>query len=268
MVSGKQKGKDKSMIEIKNLTKIYKLGKKKMAELKTTDSKKIAVKNLSLVANAGEIYGLLGTNGAGKTTTLRCAATLLTPTEGQISVCGYDTIKEATKVRDNICLLTNEIKLDPQFSSKYMFEFFGHLHGLSDDVIEARRKELFGIFGIEEFQDKKIEDLSTGMKQKAAIAVSLVHDPQVVIFDEPTNGLDIVTARAVTDYLRVLADKGKTVIISTHILSDAEKLCDKIGIIIDGEKVIEGTLEELLAQADAKDLEDVFFKLYKERAND
>lgn len=252
------------MIEINNLTKIYKLSKKQMQEQKTKKNMKKAADAISLTAKPGQIYGLLGPNGAGKTTTLRCVATLLRPTEGDIKVCGFDTVKEGEKVRDNIAFLTNEIKLDPHFSPKYMFQFFGHLHGMNDEEINERRENLFKYFGITEFQDKKIEELSTGMKQKAAIAVSLVHDPKVVIFDEPTNGLDIVTARSVTDYLRVLRDEGKLVIISTHILSDAEKLCDNIGIIIKGKKVIEGTLQDILTKTNTKDLEDAFFELYKE----
>lgn len=252
------------MIEINNLTKIYKLSKKQMQEQKTKKNMKKAADHISLTAKPGQIYGLLGPNGAGKTTTLRCVATLLKPTEGDVKVCGFDTVKEGEKVRDNIAFLTNEIKLDPHFSPKYMFQFFGHLHGMSDADINERREKLFKYFGITEFQDKKIEELSTGMKQKAAIAVSLVHDPKVVIFDEPTNGLDIVTARSVTDYLKVLRDEGKLVIISTHILSDAEKLCDNIGIIIKGKKVIEGTLQEILTKTNSKDLEDAFFELYKE----
>lgn len=252
------------MIEINNLTKIYKLSKKQMQEQKTKKNMKKAADHISLTAKPGQIYGLLGPNGAGKTTTLRCVATLLKPTEGDIKVCGFDTVKEGEKVRDNIAFLTNEIKLDPHFSPKYMFQFFGHLHGMSDAEINERREQLFKYFGITEFQDKKIEELSTGMKQKAAIAVSLVHDPKVVIFDEPTNGLDIITARSVTDYLKVLRDEGKLVIISTHILSDAEKLCDNIGIIIKGKKVIEGTLQEILTKTKANDLEDAFFELYKE----
>ena len=252
------------MIEINNLTKIYKLSKKQMQEQKTKKNMKKAADNISLTAKPGQIYGLLGPNGAGKTTTLRCVATLLKPTDGSIKVCGYDTVKEGEKVRDNIAFLTNEIKLDPHFSPKYMFQFFGHLHGMSDVEINERREKLFKYFGITDFQDKKIEELSTGMKQKAAIAVSLVHDPKVVIFDEPTNGLDIVTARSVTDYLRVLRDEGKLVIISTHILSDAEKLCDNIGIIIKGKKVNEGTLQDILTETNTKDLEDAFFELYKE----
>lgn len=252
------------MIEITNLTKVYKLSKKQMKEMKTKKNMKKAVDQVSITAKPGEIYGLLGPNGAGKTTTLRMVATLLKPTEGEISVCGYDTIKNPEDVRKSIGFLTNEIKLDPQFSPEYMFHFFGRLHGLDEKNIAKRQEELFTYFGINDFKDKKIDELSTGMKQKAAIAVSLVHDPQVIIFDEPTNGLDIVTARSVTDYLRQLKEEGKLVIISTHIMSEAEKLCDRIGIIINGRKIMDGTLEEILDQTQTTDLEDAFFELYKE----
>lgn len=250
------------MVEIQNLTKIYKLTKKQMAEQKTKKNMKKAVEQVSLKAKPGEIYALLGPNGAGKTTTLRCIATLLKPTDGFVKVCGYDTVKDSGAVREKIAFLTNEIKLDPQFSAKYMFSFFGRLHGMSEAKIEERRELLFNQFGIMDFENKKIEELSTGMKQKAAIAVSLVHDPEVVIFDEPTNGLDIVTARTVTDYLRQLKEQGKTVLISTHIMTEAEKLCDRIGIIINGQKVKEGTLESILLETGSSDLEDAFFELY------
>ena len=262
-VKGQLQRGGKKVIEIRDLTKIYKLSNKKKAELKTKDSEKVAVSGVSLEAHPGEIYGLLGPNGAGKTTTLRCVATLLKPTKGEISVCGFDTVKEGKQVRDKICFLTNEIKLDPHFSASYMFDFFGGLHGIDAETLSKRKEFFFERFGITDFKDKKIEDLSTGMKQKAAIAVSLVHDPEVIIFDEPTNGLDIITARVVTDFLRELRDKGKTIIVSTHIMSEAQKLCDRIGMIIDGKMVAEGTLSSLLAQENAEDLEDAFFKVYK-----
>ncbi|NLJ96277.1 MAG: ATP-binding cassette domain-containing protein [Clostridiales bacterium] len=251
------------MIQINKLTKIYKLTKKQMLEQKTKKDIKRAVDNLSLVARPGEIYGLLGPNGAGKTTALRCIATLLKPTEGSISVNGYDTIRDSDDVRREIGFLTNEIKLDPQFSPKYMFNFFGKLHKVDEETIEERREKLFSYFEIKDFEDKKIDELSTGMKQKASLAVSLVHDPKVIIFDEPTTGLDIVTARSVTDYLRLLKEDGKTVLISTHIMTEAEKLCDKIGIIINGSMVSEGSLGEILRKTNTKDLEDAFFELYK-----
>lgn len=172
-------------------------------------------------------------------------------------------MKEGEEVRKRIGFLTNEMKLDPQFRLRYLVRFFGMLHGMEDAEIEERKNELFQRFGIMDFQDKLIEELSTGMKQKAAIAVSLIHDPEVIIFDEPTSGLDIITARAVTDYLLELKEKGKTIVISTHIMSEAEKLCDRIAVIMDGKKVIEGTLDEILQQTEQKDLEDAFFSLYQ-----
>lgn len=236
-----------------------------MKESKTTDPKKTAVKDLSLTAEKGEIYGLLGPNGAGKTTTLRCIATIIKPTEGEIFVNGSEVQKSPEEVRKSIGFLTSDIKLDPQFTTDYMFDFFGRLHNVPDETLKKRKKELFDYFGIGDFAFKQIKELSTGMKQKAAIAVSLVHNPDIVIFDEPTNGLDIVTARGVTDYLKKLREEGKLVIVSTHIMSEAEKLCDRIGIIIEGEKVAEGTLTELLMETGARDLEDAFFTYYEGR---
>lgn len=251
------------MIEIENLTKIYKLNKKQQKELKVKETQKIAVSDLSITAREGEIFGLLGTNGAGKTTTLRCLATLLRPTSGRILVNGCDTVKDGEKVRGQIGFLTNEMKLDPQFSPDYLVEFFGRLHGMEENLIKKRKRELFEYFGIDAFAEKRVEELSTGMKQKASIAVSLIHDPKVIIFDEPTTGLDIITARAVTDYLKELRKQGKLIIMSTHIMSEAEKLCDRIATIVDGKKVEEGTIPEVLARAGTDDLEEAFFKLYQ-----
>lgn len=253
------------MIEIKDLTKIYKLNKKQMKESKTTNSVKTAVDNLSLTAKPGEIYGLLGPNGAGKTTTLRCISTIIKPTKGEIFVSGHEVRKEPEKVREKIGFLTGDIKLDPQFSADYMFDFFGRLHNVPEDKMKQRKEELFTYFGMKDFSHKKIKELSTGMAQKAAIAVCLVHNPDIVIFDEPTNGLDVVTARGVTDYLKKLRDEGKLVIISTHVMSEAEKICDRIGVIIDGKKVAEGSLQEILHDTDSGDLEDAFFELYRAR---
>lgn len=250
-------------IDIRGLSKVYKLNKKQMQESHTKNPKKTAVDSLSLTARAGEIYGLLGPNGAGKTTTLRCIATIIRPTAGEIYVNGHEVQKEPEEVRKSIGFLTSDIKLDPQFSTDYMFDFFGELRGLDRAKVQKRKEELFAYFGIGDFAHKRIKELSTGMKQKAAIAVSLVHDPDIVIFDEPTNGLDIITARSVTDYLKKLKEEGKLVIISTHIMSEAQKLCDRIGIIIDGKKTAEGTLADLLSETGAKDLEDAFFEYYK-----
>lgn len=253
------------MIEIRDLTKIYKLNKKQMKESRTTNPKKTAVDCLSLTARPGEIYGLLGPNGAGKTTTLRCISTIIRPTQGEIYVAGHEVQKEPEKVREKIGFLTGDIKLDPQFSVDYMFEFFGRLHRVPEEKLRARKEELFTYFEIKDFAHKKVKELSTGMGQKAAIAVCLAHDPDIVIFDEPTNGLDVVTARSVTDYLKKLRSEGKLVIISTHIMSEAEKICDRIGVMIGGRKVMEGRLEEILQETGCQDLEDAFFELYQQR---
>ena len=251
------------MIRIENLTKVYKLSKRQMQKQKTKLSTKIAVNDVSLTANAGEIFGLLGPNGAGKTTTLRCLATLLKPTDGRITIDDIDVVEQPDKIREKLGFLTGEIKLDDQFSVNYLVEFFGRLHGIPEDILKERKKKLFDYFGLNGFMDKKIEELSTGMKQKAAIAVCLIHDPEIVIFDEPTSGLDIVTARLVLDYLKVLRDEGKLVIISTHIMSEAERLCDRVAIIIDGKKVCDATLPEIYSRYNVNNLEDAFFEMYK-----
>jgi len=250
------------MIEVSNFTKVYDLSRKQMNELKTRSKKKIAVDRVSLVANDGEIFGLLGPNGAGKTTTLRTIATLLKPTEGKITVNGFDVVADAAKVRGTIGFLTNDLKLEKHFTPTYTMGFFGRLHGMTPEAIEGRMSYLFTYFGITPFKDQKISELSTGMTQKLSIAVSLIHDPQVVIFDEPTNGLDIITAKAVTEYLKQLKDQGKLVVVSTHIMEVAERLCDRIAIIINGQKVAFGTIEDILSQEGEANLEDAFFSLY------
>ncbi|MBS4538696.1 ABC transporter ATP-binding protein [Clostridium sp. D2Q-11] len=250
------------MIEVKSLRKVYKLSKKQMLKNNTVERKKVAVDNISFVTNKGEIFGLLGPNGAGKTTTLRCISTLIKPTQGEILVDGLNINKQAEEVRKKISFLTNELKLDTHFTPKYTMEYFGSFYGLSKREIEERTEYLFQEFGIDNFAYTKIEELSTGMKQKLSIAVSLIHDPELVIFDEPTNGLDIITARAVMNYLQKLREQGKSVIISTHIMSVASKLCDRIAILIDGKIRANGTVQEILYKTGADDLEDAFFKLY------
>ncbi|PKM52591.1 MAG: ABC transporter ATP-binding protein [Firmicutes bacterium HGW-Firmicutes-7] len=256
------------MIEVKNFTKIYHLSKKQMKEQKLKASQKVAVDHINFIAKEGQIFGLLGPNGAGKTTTLRSIATLLNPTKGEIIVQGFDVTKNPTEVRRRIGFLTNELKLDTHFTPAYTMSFFGKLHSMSAKDIDSRTEELFEYFGIKDFANKKISDLSTGMMQKLSIAVSLIHDPEVVIFDEPTNGLDIITARAVTDYLQKLKERGKLIIVSTHIMTVAEKLCDKVAIIIGGKKVADGTILEVLNQTNATNLEDAFFELYKENVGE
>lgn len=251
----------KSSIKVEHLRKTFKLSKKQMKIDHAKDNVKIAVDDVSFEAYPGEIFGLLGPNGAGKTTTLRCISTLIKPDQGNIKLAGYD-IKEDIEVKRRIGFLTNELKLEEQMTPNYAFTYFGKFYDLSNEEIETRKKELFTEFGVDKFAEVKIGDLSTGMKQKVSIVVSLVHDPEIIIFDEPTNGLDVLTARAITDYLQNLAKKGKTVIISTHIMSLAQKLCNRIGIIINGKMIVCDELVKVLEQYHSNDLEDVFFELY------
>ena len=228
---------------------------------KTTSNLKVAVDNVSFDAYPGEIFGLLGPNGAGKTTTLRTISTLIVADSGEINILGFD-ISNDIEVKKRIGFLTNELKLEDQMTPNYAFEYFGKFYDMSKEDIEKRKEVLFKEFGVDKFAEVKIGDLSTGMKQKTSIVVSLVHDPEVIIFDEPTNGLDVLTAKAVTDYLQELAKKGKTVIISTHIMSLAQKLCNRIGIIINGKMIVCDKLEKVLEEYNSNDLEDVFFEMY------
>ena len=250
------------MLEIKNLTKVYISSSKNKKKGET--GRKVAVNNLSLTVKKGEIFGLLGPNGAGKTTTLRCIATLIEPTEGDVLVDGLSVSSDGSKVREKIGFLTNEIKLDDHFTAIWTMRFFGRMRGMAPEKIESRIDDLFSEFAMNDFRDKKVGELSTGMKQKLSVAVSLLHDPEVVIFDEPTNGLDIITAKAVTDYLLKLKDDGKTIIISTHIMDVARKLTDRMAIILEGELRVLGTLEEILERTGKDDLESAFFALHGE----
>jgi sodium transport system ATP-binding protein len=234
---------------------------------KTTNNLKVAVNDISFYTNKGEIFGLLGPNGAGKTTTLRCVATLIKPDKGSITVKGID-VKEEVSIKKKIAFLTNELKLDEQFTPNYLFNYFSYFHNIDSDTVEKRKKELFEKFGIHQFAEVKIGELSTGMKQKVSIVMSLVHDPEIIIFDEPTNGLDVIVARTVTDYLKELRDKGKTVIISTHIMGLVQKICDRVGIIIEGRLVLCDTVENVCNMSPNKDIEDVFFDIYSQEAGE
>ena len=255
----------KELIVIENLFKRFKLSKKQMKLSHTDNPDKIAVNDISFKVYEGEIYGLLGPNGAGKTTTLRMLATLIKPNSGNAYINGYSIISEPNKVRDELCFLTSELKLEDFFTPNYLFDFFGELHNIVSNKLALRKRILFDRFGINEFAEVRIGDLSTGMKQKVSIAISLAHDPNVIIFDEPTNGLDVLTAKVVTDYLLELKNEGKTIIISTHIFSLVEKLCDRVGIIINGKLVKEDRVSNLTLE---KPLEDVFFDIYKEEVGE
>ncbi|MGD9886514.1 MAG: ABC transporter ATP-binding protein [Bacilli bacterium] len=250
-------------IIVRNLTKTFHLSKKQMKINQTNKQLKVAVSNLSFSTFEGEIFGLLGPNGAGKTTTLRCIATLIKPDQGEIVVDGIN-IKEEVKIKQSIAFLTNELKLDEQFTPNYLFDFFAKLYHLDEETTKKRKQYLFDRFGITKFSEVKIGELSSGMKQKVSIVISLVHDPKIIIFDEPTNGLDVITAKTVTDYLMELKSQNKTIIISTHIMNLVEKLCDRVGIIIDGKMQLCDRVDTLLMNHPGKDIEEIFFHIYSE----
>ena len=249
------------ILKAQNLKKTFKLTKRQQRNEKTSSLVKVAVDNLSFSAYKGEIYGLLGPNGAGKTTTLRMLATLIKPDSGDAYILGKSVKEDEKEVRKKIGFLTSELKLEDFFTPSYLFDFFSELYGVEKGIKDRRKQELFRKFGIDRFADVKFGNLSTGMKQKVSLVISIVHDPELIIFDEPTNGLDVLTAKVVTDFLQELKANGKTIILSTHIFSLVEKLCDRVCVIIDGRAVAEDTLENL---TEGSTLEDVFFRLYKE----
>ncbi len=253
------------ILVVKGLKKTFRISAKQQKLEKTKEKIKVAVKDLSFQAYRGEIFGLLGPNGAGKTTTLRMIATLITPDEGDVLVDGSSVCQTPEEVRGKIGFLTSELKLEEFFTPNYLFDFFAELHGVEKENAKKRKQRLFEKFGIAKFAEVKVADMSTGMKQKVSLVISIVHDPDIIIFDEPTNGLDVLTAKVVTDFLMELRNQGKTIIVSTHIFSLVEKICDRVGIIIDGTMVLCDTLSNVTRE---KCLEDVFFDIYAERVGE
>ena len=225
---------------------------------------KETIKGVSFEVKKGEIFGLLGPNGAGKTTLMQMIATLMKPTSGQVIIDGLTADKDILEIHKRIGFLTNEIKLDPMSTPNNLFNFFAELYDIPENELKDRRDESFARFGISPFADKRINELSTGVKQKISIAISLIHNPPIIIFDEPTNGLDILTSKQVTDYLKELKEQGHAILLSTHIFSVAEELCDDIAILVDGKIVAQGSVEELVRQSGTETFEKAFFKIYVE----
>ena len=239
------------MIEARSLTKHFHDKKRGVIS---------AAENVSFTCHPGRIYGLLGANGAGKTTTLRMLATLLKPTSGSCRVAGHDVVTEPEQVRANVGFLAASTALYGRLTSREMITYFGQLNGMDEAAIRARIKVLADELGMHDFLDRRCDKFSTGMKQKTSIARTLVHDPAVMIFDEPTLGLDVMTARSIVRFVRDCRDRGKTVIYSTHVMAEVEKLCDTIGIIHGGRLVAEGSLAELQARFGEQDMEEIFVK--------
>jgi sodium transport system ATP-binding protein len=237
------------MIESKNLRKVFKDKKRGRVE---------AVAGVSFTSRPGQIYALLGANGAGKTTTLRMLATILTPTSGTALVAGSDVVQHPEEVRRKVGFLSTATALYGRLTATEMVDYFGKLNGMDNSTLRARKQELFGMLEMQDFADRRCDKLSTGMKQKVSIARTLIHDPPVMIFDEPTLGLDVMAARTIVQFIRQCRDRGKTVIFSTHIMSEVEKLSDRVGIIHEGRLMAEGSVDELRQRTRLTDLEDIF----------
>ena len=240
------------MIETQGLSKIFR--DKKRGEIRAVDG-------VSFTCRPGQIYGLLGANGAGKTTTLRMLATILEPSDGTALICGHDVIEEPEKVRANVGFLSTATALYPRLSAQEMVEYFGRLNGLNESELKKRVDDIFSRLDMNSFRDRRCDKLSSGMKQKTSSARTLIHDPQVMIFDEPTAQLDIMTARTILEFIRECRQRGKTVIFSTHVMSEVEKLCDVIGIIQSGKLLAEGSLAELRERYGEQDLEEIFVQV-------
>ena len=246
------------MIDARSLSKRFQ--DKKRGEIRAVD-------NVSFTCQPGKIYGLLGANGAGKTTTLRMLATILEPTDGTALINGFDVVEHPEKVRANVGFLSTATALYPRLNAQEMVEYFGRLNGLDEPTLKKRIDDIFQRLNMNDFRDRRCDKLSTGQKQKTSIARTLVHDPPVMIFDEPTTGLDVMTARTIIGFIADCRDRGKTVIFSTHIMSEVERLCDHIGIIHGGKLLEEGTLSELRAKHNEHNLEEIIVKVVGPLAN-
>lgn len=245
------------MIEVCHLTKRYEDADGGLVH---------AVRDATLTCAPGEIYGLLGPNGAGKTTTLRCLATILTPTSGSATVAGHDLMREPEAVRRSIGFLSTTAGLYARLTPRETLRFFGALHGLRGAVLSSRVEEVLDLFEITPYADRANDRLSTGMKQRVSLARAVVHDPPVLILDEPTTGLDPIVTRTVEEAVRSLARAGKCVLFSTHVLSQAEELCDRLGLIAGGRVVAEGDIASLCRRTGATSLRGAFFALVDEDA--
>jgi sodium transport system ATP-binding protein len=236
------------MIRLENLDKQFKTVK--------------AVDGLTLEVSKGEVFGLLGENGAGKTTTMRLLATMLKPTGGTAIINGEDLVENPDKVRESIGILFGgETGLYDRLSARENIAYFGQLNGMEKEELNARIDDLCKRLGMEEYMDRRAGKFSKGMKQKVAIARSIVHNPPIMLFDEPTSGLDVTAIRVVQEFIKELKNEGKTIIFSSHSMAEVEKLCDRVGVINKGKLVAIGTLEELKREHGTDDLEEVFIRL-------
>ena len=227
--------------------------------LEKTLGKNKVLRRISLEANSGEIFGLLGPNGAGKTTTLRIICTLLSPDAGMVEVLGFDTRTAAEEVRRRVGVVTADIGVYPRLSARENIVYFAELSGVPDREVSRRVDAVIDRLDMAAFAKQRAESLSSGQKQKVAIARAIVHDPEILMFDEPTSNLDVLASRDIRDFMVEARGRGKCVIFSTHVLHDAERLCDRVTILHEGNVVATGATAEV--RGAHRDLEDAFLEL-------
>lgn len=244
------------MIDIQNITKTFQPGRGKPVE---------AVKNATFTVEPGEVFGLLGPNGAGKTTLLRILGTLISPTSGHCTVNGRDTQEHPDAIRKDIGFLSGNTKLYGRLTGREVLRYFGQLHGMHKDAIATRTREITAMLDMAEFIDRRCDTLSTGQTQKVNIARVILHNPKVLILDEPTLGLDIMTSRSIVEFIQQAKTEGHSIIFSTHYMTEAELLCDRVGLIYKGEVMAIGTQAELRDRTGQATLHDTFLSLVDER---
>jgi sodium transport system ATP-binding protein len=239
------------MIEVRNLHKAFGKGAKRV----------VAVDGVSFSARDGEITGLLGPNGAGKTTTLRCLYTLMQPDSGQVLIDGIDAAVDPVAVRRRLGVLPDARGLYKRLTARENIDYFARLHGIETQTMHARREALADALEMRDILDRRTEGFSQGQRVKTAIARALVHDPKNVILDEPTNGLDVMSTRAMRSFLRSMKAEGRCVLFSSHIMQEVAALCDRIVVIARGRVVADESPDALRAQTGEANLEDAFVKL-------
>lgn len=252
------------MIEVDNVSKRFRLSRKQRREMGEDYSggKFIqSVLDVSFKCTPGKIFTLLGPNGAGKTTTLRMLGTILTQDSGTIIIAGSDTLKEPDKVRSKIGFLTGTTGLYARLTPEEMVKYYANLYGISGKKFTEKRDSIFDLLEINKFKDRRIGKLSSGMKQKVSIARTLIHDPEVVIFDEPTVGLDVITSRNIIKLIRDCRDEGKTVIFSTHIMGEVSMLSDDLAIMNKGRLIFNDTFSKFKTEMTSATIEDEFVRI-------
>lgn len=249
------------MITVENVTKEFILTKKQQKENNTTENTATAVDDISFKCEPGRVFSLLGPNGAGKTTTLRMLATILKPTSGSITISGYDILKEPEKARAKMGFLTGSTGLYERLTPNELIKYFGELYGVNKAEFESRKEKLYTLLDMHHFQNKRIGRLSTGMKQKVSICRTMIHDPEVVVFDEPTSGLDVITAENIIHLIDDCRKSGKTVIFSSHIMSEVDLLCDDLAIIHEGKLLFNDTMKTFKSQMQSENLTAEFIRI-------